>query len=95
MTQKIERLILPDSAPGPVLEAVLAGTLEPVMSWQLAEELTDVLTRPKPARYEISEDTLQTVLMFLTRTLARVEVDVPARDPRDVPAVAAALGGNA
>jgi putative PIN family toxin of toxin-antitoxin system len=78
-----------------VLDAVATGTLEPVMSWELAEEIADVLTRPKLARYDISPDALQTILMFLTRTLPSVAIDVPVRDPDDAPVVSAALAGNA
>lgn len=66
-------------------------------SWELAEELASVLRRPRIRRYEISDDDVSDVLRLLAPFLPSVEVgvEVSIRDPKDVPAVVAALAGGA
>ncbi len=66
-----------------------------VASWALAEELADVLRRPKLRRYAIGEEDVRDVLFLLTPALPAVDVDVPIRDPDDAPVVAAAIAGAA
>jgi putative PIN family toxin of toxin-antitoxin system len=78
-----------------VLEAVRRGAVEPVASWRLAEELVDVLRRPKLARYAISDEDVDNILVIVARFLPAVDVDVPIRDPDDSPVVEAALAGHA
>jgi putative PIN family toxin of toxin-antitoxin system len=78
-----------------VLAAIRAGSLEPVVSWELAAELVDVLRRPKLRRYEFSEEQVADLLVVLARWLPTVDVDVELRDADDAPVVAAAIAGGA
>lgn len=64
-------------------------------SWELADEVIDVLRRPKLARYGLTEQDVADVLAVLSPLLPRIEVDVPIRDRNDAPVVAAALAGAA
>jgi predicted nucleic acid-binding protein len=54
-----------------------------------------VLRRPKLRRYELSRQDIEDVLLILSPALPEVDVDVPLRDPADVPVVAAAVVGRA
>jgi putative PIN family toxin of toxin-antitoxin system len=78
-----------------VLEALRAGAIEAVASWKLAEEIVEVLRRPKLARYGLSEADVRETLVLLAPLLPSVDVDVEIRDPDDAPVVAAALVGRA
>jgi len=49
----VSGLIDPDSVPGQVLELVRERRVEAVASWELAEEIVDVLRRPRLKRYRI------------------------------------------
>jgi uncharacterized protein len=91
----VSGLILPASPSGRVLAAVRDRRLEAVTSWELAEEIVEVLRRPKLARYGLTETDVRDVLELLGPLLPRVEVDPPLRDPGDVPVVAAAVAGAA
>lgn len=73
--------------------AVRDRTLQAVASWELAQEIVDVLRRPKLSRYGLTEADVREVLELIGPLLPRVEVDPPLRDPDDVP-VAAAVAGN-
>jgi len=64
-----------------------------VASWALAEELLDVLRRPKLRKYRIVAQDFGDLLAILAPFLPSVEVQL--RDPDDVPAVAAAVAGRA
>jgi predicted nucleic acid-binding protein len=66
-----------------------------VLSWELVEEIVDVLGRPKLARYEIDAEAVRALLRFLAPALPTVEVDVAPRDPDDVHVMRAALAGGA
>lgn len=78
-----------------MLAAIRTGVIEPVVSWELAAELADVVRRPKLARYEISGEQVGELLVILARWLPTVDVEVQLRDPRDAPVVAAAIAGDA
>lgn len=71
--------------------------IEPVITWELAEELVAVLRRPRIRRYGIGDEDVADVLILLAPFLPSVDVDVeiPIRDPKDVPVVVAALAGRA
>jgi putative PIN family toxin of toxin-antitoxin system len=69
--------------------------VELVSSWQLAEELADVLRRPRLRRYGIAPVDVDDVLRLLAPFLPTVAMDVPIRDPDDAPVVAAAIAGAA
>jgi putative PIN family toxin of toxin-antitoxin system len=88
-------LILPDSQPGHVLEAVRRGAITPVASWALASEIAEVLRRPRIRRYGIDEQDIEDILLILAPFLPTVEVETPVRDPNDAPVVAAAIAGRA
>lgn len=89
----VSGLILPLRPPGRVLAAVRDRRLTAVTSWELAEEIVEVLRRPKLARYGLTEDDVRDVLELLGPLLPRVDVDPPLRDRDDVPVVAAAVAG--
>lgn len=91
----VSGLIVPDSQPGRVLRAVRDGRIDAVASWALAEEIVEVLRRPKLSRYRISEDDIATVLVLIAPLLPDIDVVVPSRDPDDQPVVAAAVAGRA
>jgi uncharacterized protein len=91
----ISALIVPESRPGDVLDAVRRGRITAVASWELADELVSVLRRPKFARYAVSEDDVEELLALLGPLLPSVDVEVEIRDPNDAPVVGAALAGGA
>ena len=91
----VSGLIVPDSPPGRVLQAVREGRLEAVASWELAEEIIDVLHRPTLSRHEMTEADTSDVLVLLAPLLPRVDVEAPLRDPRDAPVVHAAIAARA
>lgn len=78
-----------------MIDGVRRGDLEPVVSWELARELADVLRRPEIRRYGVTEVDLEDVLAVLGPLLPDVDVDVEIRDPDDAVVVAAALAGAA
>jgi putative PIN family toxin of toxin-antitoxin system len=88
-------LIVPSSPPGRVLDAVRRRELEPVVSWELAEELVAVLRRPEMRRYGVTEGDVDDVVALLGPLLPGADVAVEVRDPDDAPVVAAAVAGNA
>ncbi len=90
-------MILPDGPPGQLLEAIRARRLKPVASWDLAEEIAEVLRRPKLRRYEISEGDIEDVLLLLAPFLPDVEVpaELGPSDLQDLPVISAALAGKA
>jgi putative PIN family toxin of toxin-antitoxin system len=78
-----------------VLKAVRSRRLEVVASWELAEEVIEVLRRPRITRYGTTEREIQDVLAILAPFLPSVDVTVAIRDPDDAPVVGAAVAGNA
>jgi uncharacterized protein len=66
-----------------------------VLSWELVEEIVDVLGRPKLGRYEIDAEAVRALLRFFAPALPTVEIDVVPRDPDDVHVMQAALAGGA
>jgi uncharacterized protein len=78
-----------------VLDAVRDGRIEPIASWELVEELAEVLQRPKLSRYAVSRQDAEDLLLILAPALPEVDVDVSLRDPDDAPVVAAAIAGRA
>lgn len=87
--------IVPDSPPGAILEAIRDRVLVPVVSWELADELLDVMSRPRIRAMGVGPDDLYDVMFFLAPSLPRVELDVELRDPDDAPVIAAAVSGGA
>lgn len=71
------------------------GQLTAIASWGLAEEIADVLRRPKAARLGIREHQVLETLILLSPFLPTIEVDVVLRDTDDAPVVAAAIAGRA
>jgi putative PIN family toxin of toxin-antitoxin system len=78
-----------------VLDAVRRGDLEPIVSWELARELADVLRRPEMRRYGVTEGDVDDVLAVLGPLLPDVDISVEIRDPDDAAVVGAAIAGAA
>ena len=78
-----------------MLQAVSDRRVEPIVTWELADELSRVLRRPKLERYRISQANIAAVLALVAPLLPTVELDVAPRDPDDAPVVAAAIDGGA
>jgi putative PIN family toxin of toxin-antitoxin system len=74
---------------------VLTGEIDPVVSWELAAELRDVLRRPKLRRYSLGDEDVRELLGLVAADLPTVDVEVEVRDPDDAPVVAAAVAGRA
>jgi putative PIN family toxin of toxin-antitoxin system len=86
---------MPESPPGLVLEAVRTRRIVAVASWDLAEEIVDVLRRPQLRRYGIEERDVREVLFLLAPFLPTAELTAPLRDPNDAPVIGAAVEGSA
>lgn len=86
---------MPAGAPGRILDAVRQGRITALASWELAEEIVEVLRRPRMRRYRISERDIADLLTILGPLLPAVEVTVAPRDRTDIPVVATALAGRA
>ena len=67
----------------------------PIASWALAQEVVDVLRRPKLKPYGVTEQDVEHVLAVLAPFLPSIDIEVPTRDARDAPAIAAAIAGRA
>jgi putative PIN family toxin of toxin-antitoxin system len=78
-----------------VLRAARDRRFELVASWHVAQELSDVLRRPRLRRYEIDPRDVEDVLRLLAPALPTAELEIPVRDPDDAPVVAAAVAGAA
>jgi putative PIN family toxin of toxin-antitoxin system len=91
----VSGLIDPHSPPGHVLTAVLERRLEVVSSWELVDEVSAILERPKLQHYEFDASDMLDLLRTVAITLPTVDVDVEIRDPADAPVVAAAVAGRA
>lgn len=91
----VSGLIRPSSPPGRILAAVRDRRIEAVASWALAEEIIDVLRRPKPAHFRLTQADIADVLALIAPLLPDVDTDPPLRDPDDAPVVATALSARA
>jgi uncharacterized protein len=91
----VSGLIVPLGPPGRVLRAARDRRFQLVISWQLAEELVEVLGRPRLARYDLDQKDVEAVVQLLAPGLPTVDIEVPIRDPDDAHVVAAALAGEA
>ena len=69
--------------------------IDVVATWNLVEEIGEVLRRPRFGRLHVTEADVVALLAYLAPLLPTVEVDVPIRDPKDVPVIAAAVAGRA
>jgi putative PIN family toxin of toxin-antitoxin system len=74
---------------------VRSRRIEAVISWALAEELVEVLGRPKIRRYGITDGDVEDILELLRPMLPHVDVGVEVRDSDDRAVIAAALAGRA
>lgn len=81
--------------PGRVLLALRDERLTAVVSWELAQEIAEVLRRPKVARLGVREEQVVEALILLSPFLPTVDVALSLRDPDDAPVVAAAVVGGA
>jgi putative PIN family toxin of toxin-antitoxin system len=78
-----------------VVDAVREERLEAVASWELADEIVDVLSRAELRVYGIGDEDLRDVLVLIAPLLPSVDVDVQLRDATDAPVVASAIAGAA
>lgn len=78
-----------------MLQAIRIRQIEVVASWELAKEIVEVLRRPRVRRYGVAGRDVEDVLFLLAPLLPSVQIDVPLRDPDDLPVVAAAVHGCA
>lgn len=78
-----------------MLRAALEHEIDAVITWELADELSRVLSRPKLKRYAISGADVASVLSLAAPLLPTVELHVAPRDRGDLPVIAAAINGNA
>ena len=96
----LSALLSPRGTPGRILERLIEGTVELILSPVLIGELRRSLGYPRVKRYlRLSADELETVLAQL-ETIADtvqgdVELSVELRDRQDLPALAAAVEGRA
>lgn len=65
------------------------------MSWALAHEVVEVLSRPSIRRYGITDADVDDLVSLLGPFLPDIELAVSVRDPDDAPVVGAALAGRA
>ncbi len=91
----VSGIAFPDGGPGSVLEALRAEKFVAVASWKLAEEIVEVLRRPRIRDLGIEEADVRDVLVLLAPMLPDVEIDLAIRDPDDAPVVSAAISGSA
>lgn len=91
----VSGLIAPNGSPAAVLRALRDGRFDHVTSWHVAQELADVLRRPRLRRYDIEEHDIEDVMRLLAPALPTADLDVPIRDPNDAPVVSAAVAGAA
>jgi hypothetical protein len=91
----VSGLIRPEGPPGRVLDAVRTGRVRAVASWDLASEVVAVLRRPRVRKYLVEEPDVAGLLLLMAPFLPHVDVDLPVRDPKDAPVLAAALAGGA
>ena len=79
----VSGLLYPDGTSGRILESVRQGAITAVASWALADEVAEVLRRPRITKpYGIDEADVRAILQLI-------------RDADDAPVVAAALAGGA
>ena len=78
-----------------MLEALRRGAFEAVASRALADEVAEVLRRPRFRAAGVSEGHVLEVLRLLAPFVKDTEVQFPIRDPRDVPLLSAAVPGGA
>jgi uncharacterized protein len=91
----VSGIAFPDGAPGRVLQALRAGEFQAVASWALAEEIVEVLRRPRMQALGIEEADVRDVLVLLAPLLPDVKVNLAIRDPDDTPVVSTAVAGAA
>lgn len=91
----VSGLIRPLGPPGRVLSAVRSRRIVAVTSWALAEEIVEVLRRPKLARYGISAGDIEEVVGLLGPLLPRIDVTTPLRDLDDLRVVEETVAGGA
>ena len=91
----VSSLIVPSGAPGRVIEEVRRGRVKALASWRLAEEIVEVLRRPKVRRYLVGEPDVVEILHLLAPLLPDIEMETPVRDPDDLVVVASAFASAA
>lgn len=68
-----------------------ARRLTALVTWELAEEIAEVLERPQLAKYEVSPEDVTDLLTIIGPLIPPVDIDITPRDPDDVHVIAAAV----
>ena len=90
----VSGLVFPDGTPGRLLDALRRRRFRAVVGWALAEEIAEVLSRPRFRASGIRPEHVRAVLLLLAPLLPDVEVALPVRDADDLPVLASALAGG-
>jgi len=88
-------LIAPAGRPGRVLAAILDGRVDAIVTPDLLDELLDVISRPRLARYELDDDVVGAILELVWPGMPRVGIQAVLRDVDDRIVVEAAVAGAA
>lgn len=91
----ISGLLQTDGAPGKVLNALLAGRFEAVVTRPLVDELLTVIGRPKFARFRFDRGTVTAIEEAIWQGLPEVVIEVGVRDASDRIVISAAVAGRA
>jgi len=86
-------LIAPAGRPGRVLAAILDGRVDAIVTPDLLDELLDVISRPRLARYELDDDVVGAILELVWPGMPRVGIQAVLRDVDDRIVVEAAVAG--
>jgi putative PIN family toxin of toxin-antitoxin system len=78
-----------------VVAAMLNGRIEAIVTPDLLDELLDVISRPRLARYEIDDDVIGAILELVWPGLPGVGIQAVLRDVDDRIVVEAAVAGAA
>jgi len=78
-----------------VLAATLDGRVESIVTPALLDELLDVISRPRLARYEIDDDVVSAIVELVWPGMPGVEIQAVLRDVDDRIVVEAAVAGAA
>jgi putative PIN family toxin of toxin-antitoxin system len=91
----VSGLIAPAGRPGEVPAEMLNGRVEAIVTPDLLDELLDVISRPRLARYEIDDDVVGAILELVWPGMPGVGIQAVLRDVDDRIVVEAAVAGAA
>lgn len=91
----VSGLIMPTGAARQVVDELIVGTFEPILTPDLAFELQNVMSRPKFAARVVDQLRLTAILSKVGPEIRMVEPVMLVRDPGDAIVVVAAIGALA